>query len=146
MDPARTLPHHHHTESDVSVNVNPVNVVRPTRATRPSSNSNSSASASSKPANVPAQKNASRRRAATTAKDTRVRKCAHSHSSSTSSIASTASAVSLISASDSTDAPPKKRIGKRTGPLKPDQRKQASEIRKLRACLRCKFLKKTCDK
>ncbi|KAL4891067.1 hypothetical protein BDV59DRAFT_194530 [Aspergillus ambiguus] len=39
-----------------------------------------------------------------------------------------------------------KRIGKRKGPLKPDQRKQASEIRKLRACLRCKFLKKTCDK
>jgi hypothetical protein len=36
-----------------------------------------------------------------------------------------------------------KRIGKRKGPLKPDQRKQASEIRKLRACLRCKFLKKT---
>jgi hypothetical protein len=30
--------------------------------------------------------------------------------------------------------------------LRPDQRKQASEIRKLRACLRCKFLKKTCDK
>jgi hypothetical protein len=39
-----------------------------------------------------------------------------------------------------------KKIGKRKGPLKPDQRKQASEIRKLRACLRCKFLKKTCDK
>lgn len=36
-----------------------------------------------------------------------------------------------------------KKIGKRKGPLKPDQRKQASEIRKLRACLRCKFLKKT---
>ncbi|KAI9814629.1 MAG: hypothetical protein M1827_003185 [Pycnora praestabilis] len=39
-----------------------------------------------------------------------------------------------------------KRVGKRKGPLRPDQRKQASEIRKLRACLRCKFLKKTCDK
>ncbi|KAK5086772.1 hypothetical protein LTS08_007185 [Lithohypha guttulata] len=39
-----------------------------------------------------------------------------------------------------------KRVGKRKGPLKPEQRKQASEIRKLRACLRCKFLKKTCDK
>lgn len=36
-----------------------------------------------------------------------------------------------------------RRVGKRKGPLKPDQRKQASEIRKLRACLRCKFLKKT---
>ena len=36
-----------------------------------------------------------------------------------------------------------KRIGRRRGPLLPEQRKQASEIRKLRACLRCKFLKKT---
>ncbi|ESZ99356.1 hypothetical protein SBOR_0226 [Sclerotinia borealis F-4128] len=45
------------------------------------------------------------------------------------------------------DAPPtEKRVGRRRGPLLPEQRKQASEIRKLRACLRCKFLKKTCDK
>ena len=36
-----------------------------------------------------------------------------------------------------------KRVGRRRGPLLPEQRKQASEIRKLRACLRCKFLKKT---
>ena len=40
----------------------------------------------------------------------------------------------------------KKKVGRRTGPLTQDQRKQASEIRKLGACLRCKFLKKTCDK
>ncbi|KAF2744043.1 hypothetical protein M011DRAFT_496618 [Sporormia fimetaria CBS 119925] len=39
-----------------------------------------------------------------------------------------------------------KRVGRRKGPLRPDQRLQAHEIRKLRACLRCKFLKKTCDK
>ena len=39
-----------------------------------------------------------------------------------------------------------KRVGRRKGPLRPDQRKQASEIRKVGACLRCKFLKKTCDK
>lgn len=39
-----------------------------------------------------------------------------------------------------------KRVGRRKGPLLPEQRKQAGEIRKLRACLRCKFLKKTCDK
>ncbi|KAF2493236.1 hypothetical protein BU16DRAFT_551182 [Lophium mytilinum] len=39
-----------------------------------------------------------------------------------------------------------KRVGRRRGPLKPEQRQQAHEIRKLRACLRCKFLKKTCDK
>lgn len=36
-----------------------------------------------------------------------------------------------------------KKIGRRTGPLRPDQRKQASEIRKLGACIRCRFLKKT---
>lgn len=42
--------------------------------------------------------------------------------------------------------PNEKRGGRRRGPLLPEQRKQASEIRKLRACLRCKFLKKTCDK
>ncbi|KKA28679.1 hypothetical protein TD95_003073 [Thielaviopsis punctulata] len=42
--------------------------------------------------------------------------------------------------------PGEKKVGRRKGPLLPEQRKQASEIRKLRACLRCKFLKKTCDK
>jgi hypothetical protein len=34
-------------------------------------------------------------------------------------------------------------VVRRKGPLRPDQRREASEIRKLRACLRCKFLKKT---
>jgi hypothetical protein len=43
------------------------------------------------------------------------------------------------------DGTTEKKIGRRRGPLRPEQRKQASEIRKLRACLRCKFLKKTCD-
>ncbi|KAF1813571.1 hypothetical protein P152DRAFT_393809 [Eremomyces bilateralis CBS 781.70] len=38
-----------------------------------------------------------------------------------------------------------KKLGKRKGPLRPEQRQQAHEIRKVRACLRCKFLKKTCD-
>ncbi|KAL9061288.1 MAG: hypothetical protein Q9162_000162 [Coniocarpon cinnabarinum] len=38
-----------------------------------------------------------------------------------------------------------KRVGRRKGPLRPEQRAQASEIRKRRACLRCKYLKKTCD-
>lgn len=46
-------------------------------------------------------------------------------------------------ASVSTKQDSEKRVGRRRGPLRPDQRKQASEIRKLRACLRCKFLKKT---
>ena len=44
------------------------------------------------------------------------------------------------------DGTGEKKVGRRRGPLLPEQRKQASEIRKLRACLRCKFLKKTCDK
>lgn len=44
------------------------------------------------------------------------------------------------------DANAEKKVGRRRGPLRPDQRQQAHEIRKLRACLRCKFLKKTCDK
>ncbi|PVH95074.1 hypothetical protein DM02DRAFT_645539 [Periconia macrospinosa] len=44
------------------------------------------------------------------------------------------------------DAQGEKRVGKRRGPLGPQQRQRAHEIRKLRACLRCKFLKKTCDK
>lgn len=35
-----------------------------------------------------------------------------------------------------------KRVGRRKGPLRPDQRKQACQIRKLGACLRCRFLKK----
>lgn len=41
---------------------------------------------------------------------------------------------------------PAKKVGRRKGPLRPEQRQQAHEIRKLRACLRCKFLKKVCDK
>ncbi|PHH65999.1 hypothetical protein CDD81_947 [Ophiocordyceps australis] len=44
------------------------------------------------------------------------------------------------------DGTVEKKVGRRKGPLLPEQRKQASEIRKLRACLRCKYLKKTCDK
>lgn len=44
------------------------------------------------------------------------------------------------------DATAEKKVGRRRGPLRPEQRQQAHEIRKLRACLRCKFLKKTCDK
>lgn len=46
--------------------------------------------------------------------------------------------VPLVKAENS-----EKRIGRRKGPLSSEQRKQASEIRKVGACLRCKFLKKT---
>jgi hypothetical protein len=48
--------------------------------------------------------------------------------------------------SSSAKEKPEKKIGKRKGPLRPEQRQQAHEIRKLRACLRCKFLKKVCNK
>ncbi|KAL9603329.1 MAG: hypothetical protein Q9179_002242, partial [Wetmoreana sp. 5 TL-2023] len=41
------------------------------------------------------------------------------------------------------DPSSEKKVGKRKGPLGADQRKRACEIRKLGACLRCKFLKKT---
>ncbi|KAH6874278.1 hypothetical protein B0T10DRAFT_541185 [Thelonectria olida] len=44
------------------------------------------------------------------------------------------------------DGTVEKKVGFRKGPLLPERRKQASEIRKLRACLRCRFLKKMCDK
>lgn len=42
--------------------------------------------------------------------------------------------------------PGEKRVGRRKGPLRPEQRQQAQETRKLRACLRCRLLKKICDK
>ncbi|TQS35787.1 hypothetical protein Golomagni_03781 [Golovinomyces magnicellulatus] len=54
-------------------------------------------------------------------------------------------AKSTVCSESSVKKKTEKRVGKRRGPLLPQQRKQASEIRKLRACLRCKFLKKTCD-
>ncbi|KAK5213559.1 hypothetical protein LTR41_001138 [Exophiala xenobiotica] len=38
------------------------------------------------------------------------------------------------------------RLGKRKGPGRPEERRQAKKIRKLRACLRCRLMKKTCDK
>ncbi|KAB5543055.1 hypothetical protein GE09DRAFT_236042 [Coniochaeta sp. 2T2.1] len=57
----------------------------------------------------------------------------------------TKAVIRRTTASNKTDKGEKK-VGRRSGPLEPEQRKRASEIRKLRACLRCKFLKKTCDK
>ncbi|KAL2389545.1 hypothetical protein RJ035_002148 [Blastomyces gilchristii] len=101
--------------------VSPVGIVRPMPAKKSSSPSRSptSQASSSPPSRKPSRKSPI---AAKTA-ETKVRKQSQSGKPET-----------------------EKRVGKRKGPLKPDQRKQASEIRKLRACLRCKFLKKTCDK
>jgi hypothetical protein len=61
-------------------------------------------------------------------------------------IAKATKAVIRRTSTGKKDGSGEKKVGRRKGPLLPEQRKQASEIRKLRACLRCKFLKKTCDK
>lgn len=58
----------------------------------------------------------------------------------------TKAVIKKVAHSTRKDATAEKKVGRRRGPLRPDQRQQAHEIRKLRACLRCKFLKKTCDK
>jgi hypothetical protein len=58
---------------------------------------------------------------------------------------STGKSVTRRTSNGKKDGTVEKKVGRRKGPLLPEQRKQASEIRKLRACLRCKFLKKTCD-
>jgi hypothetical protein len=107
--------------------VSPVAMVRPIpvpnkKSSSPSRSPTSQSSASSS-ASPPSRKPSRRSPIAAKTADTKVRK-----------------------QSQSGKADSEKRngkIGKRKGPLKPDQRKQASEIRKLRACLRCKFLKKT---
>ncbi|GIC90865.1 Zn(II)2Cys6 transcription factor domain-containing protein [Aspergillus udagawae] len=104
--------------------VSPVAIVRPIpvpskKSTSPTRSAGSQASSSSPPSRKPSRKSPI---AAKTA-ETKIRK-----------------------QSQAGKPEGEKRVGKRKGPLKPDQRKQASEIRKLRACLRCKFLKKTCDK
>ena len=70
----------------------------------------------------------------------------HSGGPRRSPIAKTTKAVVRRSSTGKKDGSVEKKVGRRRGPLLPEQRKQASEIRKLRACLRCKFLKKTCDK
>lgn len=61
-------------------------------------------------------------------------------------ISKTSKTVIRRTSNSKKDAATEKKVGRRRGPLSSDQRRQASEIRKLRACLRCKFLKKTCDK
>ncbi|KAL1958169.1 hypothetical protein VTO42DRAFT_5024 [Malbranchea cinnamomea] len=107
--------------------VSPVALVRPLPAKKPTSPTRSPKSQASSSSVSPSTRRPSRKSPmAAKSSDTRVRK---------------------QSQSDKSDGrPTEKRVGKRKGPLNPDQRKQASEIRKLRACLRCKFLKKTCDK
>ncbi|KAK2797301.1 hypothetical protein FQN51_008567 [Onygenales sp. PD_10] len=107
--------------SSSPVAVSPVAIVRPIPVKKSTSPSRSPTSHGS--ASPPSRKPSRKSPIAAKTSETRVRKQSQSGKPET-----------------------EKRVGKRKGPLRPDQRKQASEIRKLRACLRCKFLKKTCDK
>ncbi|KAJ9234934.1 C6 finger domain protein [Paecilomyces variotii] len=105
------------------VTASPVAIVRPMPVPVNKSSSPTRSSGSSSSASPPSRKPSRKSPIAAKTAETKVRKQSQSGKPET-----------------------EKRVGKRKGPLKPDQRKQASEIRKLRACLRCKFLKKTCDK
>ncbi|SPQ27013.1 1b724374-b6a8-4cf2-a6eb-43e7cb48119b [Thermothielavioides terrestris] len=120
---------HRHQPSTSSELISPSAVVAPVpiktaSATRPvvASGSSGSGSGSTSP---PARRNSGTRK---------------------SPIAKATKSVIRRTSTGKKDGTGEKKVGRRRGPLLPEQRKQASEIRKLRACLRCKFLKKTCDK
>jgi hypothetical protein len=117
--------HHHPASSDLvspSSAVAPVPINTVSTTNRPLAASGSSGSGSASP---PARRNSGTRK---------------------SPIAKATKPVIRRTSSGKKDGNGEKKVGRRRGPLLPEQRKQASEIRKLRACLRCKFLKKTCDK
>ncbi|KAI9900676.1 hypothetical protein N3K66_004938 [Trichothecium roseum] len=123
--------HHHHHHHHAHDNTSPPATAHAQSAiikTEPTSTRHSPGSGvgTSPPSSVPARKNSGPRK-------------------SPISKATTKSVVRRIS-NGKKDGAVEKKVGRRRGPLLPEQRKQASEIRKLRACLRCKFLKKTCDK
>ncbi|KAK3303428.1 uncharacterized protein B0T15DRAFT_274534 [Chaetomium strumarium] len=119
--------HHHQPPSTASELISPSAAVAPVpiktvSTTRPLLGSGSSGSGSTSP---PARRNSGTRK---------------------SPIAKATKPVIRRTSTGKKDGTGEKKVGRRRGPLLPEQRKQASEIRKLRACLRCKFLKKTCDK
>jgi hypothetical protein len=121
MDRRVSLDHTSHGSVSPTA-VSPVAIVRPIpvpvkKSSSPTRSSTSQSSSASPPSRKPSRKSP----IAAKTSETKVRKQSQSGKPETT----------------------EKKIGKRKGPLKPDQRKQASEIRKLRACLRCKFLKKT---
>ncbi|KAK4127212.1 hypothetical protein N657DRAFT_198829 [Parathielavia appendiculata] len=120
--------HHHHKPSTSSELISPSAAVSPlpiktVSTSRPVIASGFSGSGSTSP---PARRNSAGTRKSPIAKATKP--------------------VIRRTSSGKKDGTGEKKVGRRRGPLLPEQRKQASEIRKLRACLRCKFLKKTCDK
>ncbi|KAK4039243.1 hypothetical protein C8A01DRAFT_16759 [Parachaetomium inaequale] len=118
--------HHHHASTSPEL-ISPTTAVAPlpiktVSTSRPVVASGSSGSGSTSP---PARRNSGTRK---------------------SPIAKATKPVIRRTSTGKKDGTGEKKVGRRRGPLLPEQRKQASEIRKLRACLRCKFLKKTCDK
>ncbi|KAK3350024.1 hypothetical protein B0T25DRAFT_256279 [Lasiosphaeria hispida] len=116
--------HHHHSTEIISPSaaVAPMPIKTASTATRPTIATGSSGSGSTSP---PSRRNSGPRK---------------------SPIAKATKPVIRRTSTGKKDGTGEKKVGRRRGPLLPEQRKQASEIRKLRACLRCKFLKKTCDK
>ncbi|KAI0477710.1 hypothetical protein GGR56DRAFT_665576 [Xylariaceae sp. FL0804] len=121
--------HSHHSQEMISpaANVAPM-AIKPSNSTRHSPASGSGVA--SPPHNIVARRNSGPKKSPI----------------SKSPISKTTKSVVRRTSNGKKDGANEKKVGRRTGPLRPDQRKQASEIRKLRACLRCKFLKKTCDK
>lgn len=124
---AHSLPHSHnhsHNQSPIQATISPSAAVE-ALTIKPAAYSTSPSSSSSSISSPPSR----RRKSPVGAKvaKTIAKKTAPAHSTKKDNVT-------------------EKRVGRRRGPLRPDQRQQAHEIRKLRACLRCKFLKKTCDK
>jgi hypothetical protein len=122
------FPGHHHSPTEMAkpeanASVGPIAIKR-SPSSRPSPSSGSGAGSTSPPST--ARRNSGPRKSPVAKTTTKV--------------------IRRKSGTEKKDGTGEKKVGRRRGPLLPEQRKQASEIRKLRACLRCKFLKKTCDK
>lgn len=117
---------HEHSPDSTSPAISPVPV--PVTSTAQVPQPSTSSSTASSPISPPIRRRKSPNNASTSTKNTK------------------AVIKKATSPTTKKDGSTEKRVGRRRGPLRPDQRQQAHEIRKLRACLRCKFLKKTCDK
>ncbi|KUI53569.1 hypothetical protein VP1G_00848 [Cytospora mali] len=119
--------HHHHSQEIISPAsaVAPVSIKAPSSRSSPVSGSGVGSSSSVSPP---------------------VRKTTAPRKSPIAKPNQTKAVIRRTASNGKKDGTGEKKVGRRRGPLLPEQRKQASEIRKLRACLRCKFLKKTCDK
>nr|XP_036587119.1 C6 finger domain-containing protein [Colletotrichum truncatum]KAF6797850.1 C6 finger domain-containing protein [Colletotrichum truncatum] len=117
---------HNHVHNHDTVSPAAAVAPMPIKSTTPTRPTPASGSGATSPPIVSVRRNSGQRRSPVTGKATK--------------------AVIRRTSTGKKDGTEVKKVGRRKGPLLPEQRKQASEIRKLRACLRCKFLKKTCDK